>query len=116
MKKILLVLAMVLLPIVAMGNGQHQDFAPTPIPGPMPPLEIFTWAVYVETSLPFGHIECDNKLKKCFRVIYTNELDLGQGFVGVVIHRNRNHEQRKIFIPNDKVLYIIQINSLRFEQ
>ena len=103
MKKILLVvLAMVLFNSVAFAEGIMPPKFPSP-------LEYrYVWKVYVENSFPFGTMERNLKTRIALKVIATNEVELGQGFVTVVLRTGR--DSVRLLIPNDSVLYIIQSN------
>jgi len=103
MRKIwLVVLAMVLFSSVAFA----EDFLPPKFPSS---LECrYVWKVYVENSFPFGMLERNIKTRVTLKVIHTDEVELGQGFVTVVLRAGR--EPVRLLIPNDRVLYIIQTN------
>jgi len=103
-KMLLVVLAMVLLSSVALAgdNESNRVF----MPPPFPPLEHrYIWKVYVENSFPFGMPERNFKTRTTLKVIPTDEIELGQGFVTVVMF---GKQKSKLLIPNDRVLYIIQ--------
>jgi len=109
MKKILLVLAMMLLlssVALAEDNVSNRFGFGAFIPPPLPPLEHrYIWKVYVESSFPFGMLEKNFKTRTTLKVIPTDEIELGQGFVTVVMF---GKQKSKLLIPNDRVLYIIQ--------
>lgn len=96
---ILIVLAMVLFSSVAFAYGQEQNLT---IP------QRYVWKVYVENSFPFGMLERNIKTRVTLKVIHTDEVELGQGFVTVVLRAGR--EPVRLLIPNDRVIYIIQTN------
>lgn len=106
MKKLFLVLIMLLV-VVSSTVSKSEPFK-GPDPGETPVIQrSFVWKVCVELSFPFGTVERNIKTKQVYRIIYTNELELDHGFVLVNIP---GRESRRLLIPNDRVLYILQMN------
>ena len=112
MKKLLLVLAIVLLPIMASAQKILPD---PPIPGPVPIIRPFAGSVAIylvdSNGLPFGQIIRDKF--GIHRVIYCSSVDQQGYFLSIDI-ATRGDTYERIYIPAEKVQFILTHG--RYEQ